>query len=140
MKITFFGSGYVGLVAGACLADAGHTVLVADPDQKKIEMLQSGQSPIYEPGLDALLVRNQSETRLSFTTHLEMAVNYADLLFIAVGTPSLPDGDVDLLQVTEVAKTIGAHMVSPKIVVNKSTVPVGTAEFVQSLIFNKLFQ
>jgi UDPglucose 6-dehydrogenase len=138
MKITIFGSGYVGLVAGACLAEAGHNILLADPDHKKIDMLNSGKSPIYEPGLDTLLERNLSENRLIFTTDLVKAVNDSDLLFIAVGTPSLPDGNVDLSQVTAVAQVIGHEMMSSKIIVNKSTVPVGTAEFVQSLISNEL--
>ncbi|MGQ0702101.1 MAG: UDP-glucose dehydrogenase family protein [Gemmatimonadales bacterium] len=134
MKVTIIGSGYVGLVAGACLAETGNDVLCADVDAAKIRRLQRNDVPIYEPGLEPLIVRNQAEGRLRFTTDLGDAVRHGRVIFIAVGTPPDGDGNADLRQVVEVARTIGELMNEPKIVVTKSTVPVGTAERVRTAI------
>jgi UDPglucose 6-dehydrogenase len=132
MKITVFGSGYVGLVAGACFADIGNDVICADINQKKIDMLKEGQIPIYEPGLGEIVQRNTEEDRLSFTSDLDKAVQVSDILFIAVGTPQDEDGSADLKHVLAVARTIGKAMNGYKIIVNKSTVPVGTADKVRA--------
>lgn len=132
MKITFFGVGYVGLVSGVCLADIGHEVLLVGRSQEKIDNLKKGILPIYEPGLDKLILKNKK--RLSFTTDPKVAVEFADILFIAVGTPSQKNGACDLSQVIEVSKSIGKLMNSPKIIVLKSTVPVGSEEIVKKII------
>jgi len=134
MKLTVFGSGYVGLVAGACFADVGNEVICADIDDKKIDMLKAGKIPIYEPGLADLVQKNSSEERLFFTTDLVSAVRNSEILFIAVGTPPDEDGSADLKHVLSVAKTIGEAMNGEKIIVSKSTVPVGTAEKVRAEI------
>jgi UDPglucose 6-dehydrogenase len=134
MKITVFGSGYVGLVTGTCLADVGHDVLCIDVDQAKIEGLNQGVLPIYEPGLGAMLKRNHSEGRLQFSTSAQRGVEHGQLQFIAVGTPPDDDGSADLRHVLAVARTIGTHMTGYKVVVDKSTVPVGTADKVRSEI------
>ncbi|HEV8598054.1 MAG TPA: UDP-glucose/GDP-mannose dehydrogenase family protein [Gemmatimonadales bacterium] len=134
MKIAVIGSGYVGLVAGACLAETGNEVICADVDARKISRLQRNDIPIYEPGLEPLIRRNQAEGRLRFTTDLPAAVEHGRVIFIAVGTPPGEDGTADLQHVLEVARTIGQHMSGPKVVVTKSTVPVGTAERVRAAI------
>jgi UDPglucose 6-dehydrogenase len=134
MNIAVIGSGYVGLVAGACFAEQGNDVVCVDNDARKIAMLEQGQIPIYEPGLEDLIERNAKLKRLSFTTELESAVQGAEIIFIAVGTPQDEDGSADLTHVLAVAKGIGKAMNGPKIVVDKSTVPVGTAQLVKRTI------
>ncbi len=134
MKISIFGTGYVGLVTGACLADVGHKVLCMDLDQGKIDRLKQGQIPIWEPGLEAVVARNIAEGRLSFTTEAAEAVAHADLQFIAVGTPPGEDGSADLQYVLAVAQSIARHMGGYKLIVNKSTVPVGTADKVRERV------
>lgn len=140
MKITIFGSGYVGLVTGACLADGGHQVVCTDVDKEKIARLKEGFMPIYEPGLEAIVRRNLGEGRLQFTTDTKWAVAFGSLQFIAVGTPLGEEGAADLRHVMGVAYTIASHMRSHKLVINKSTVPVGTAEKVQALMSATLQQ
>ena len=134
MKLTVIGSGYVGLVAGACFAEAGNQVICMDVDEKKIAGLRKGLIPIYEPGLEGLVERNHKLERLSFTTSIKDAVEQSDILFIAVGTPPEEDGSADLSHVLAVARSIGKLMNGYKIVVNKSTVPVGTADRVREAI------
>ena len=134
MNICVVGTGYVGLVTGAVFADLGNDVVCVDNDQKKIEALRAGQMPIYEPGLEEMVVRNKDDARLSFTTDLPGAVRQSDVIFIAVGTPSKDTGETDLSQVEAVATQIGRTMDRYKVVVNKSTVPVGTGEFVREVI------
>jgi len=128
------GSGYVGLVAGACLAETGNDVVCADRDAGKVGSLQSGGLPIYEPGLAPLVARNAAAGRLSFTTDLGAAIEHGDVVFIAVGTPPGEDGSADLKHVLDVAATIGRHLDRFKVVVTKSTVPVGTAERVRAAV------
>ena len=127
MNISVIGTGYVGLVVGACLAETGNSVCCADIDKKKIERLRKNDIPIYEPGLEPLVERNQKEQRLSFTTELREAIASADVVFIAVGTPPGEDGAADLKYVLQVAELIGRHMTREIVVVTKSTVPVGSA-------------
>ena len=134
MKVAVVGSGYVGLVVGACLAEAGNHVACADGAEAKIAQLQRNQMPIYEPGLEPLVVRNQGEGRLQFTTDVGAAVREAEVVFIAVGTPPGEDGSADLKHVLEVAHTIGRNLTGPKVVITKSTVPVGTAARVREAI------
>jgi len=134
MKVTIFGTGYVGLVTGACLADAGHEVLCVDVDPAKVESLEQGKIPIFEPGLAPMVARNQEEGRLRFTTDAGRGVGFGTLQFIAVGTPPDEDGSADMQYVLSVATTIGRHMDGYKLVVNKSTVPVGTADRVRATI------
>lgn len=134
MNITVVGSGYVGLVAGACFAESGNDVLCVDVDSRKIEMLKRGEIPIYEPGLDELVERNYKNGRLQFTTSLQQGVESGQVIFIAVGTPQDEDGSADLTHVLAVAEGIGKFMNGPKVVVDKSTVPVGTAEKVRKAI------
>jgi UDPglucose 6-dehydrogenase len=134
MHVTVIGTGYVGLVAGACLAETGNTVVCADVDAAKIEGLQRNEIPIYEPGLEPLVRRNQDEGRLNFTTDIAAAIDHGQVIFIAVGTPPGEDGSADLQHVLDVADAIGRHMGSPKVIVTKSTVPVGTAEKVRATI------
>lgn len=128
MNVTVFGTGYVGLVQAAVLADAGHHVCCVDVDQAKIDSLNKGIIPIYEPGLTPLVQDNHAQGRLRFTTSAEEGVQFADLIFIAVGTPPDEDGSADLKYVLAVAGTVAQHMASDKVIVNKSTVPVGTAD------------
>ena len=137
MKLAVVGSGYVGLVAGACFAESGNEVICVDSDPKKIETLRQGNIPIYEPGLADLVVRNAKTKRLSFTTSLKEGVEKSDIIFIAVGTPQDEDGSADLTHVLDVARGIGQYMNGPKIIVDKSTVPVGTAELVRKTISEK---
>jgi UDPglucose 6-dehydrogenase len=134
MKVTVIGTGYVGLVTGACLADVGNDVICFDIDAKKIDMLQSGRIPIYEPGLEDLIQRNVKGGRLHFTTDIERATNFGTIQFIAVGTPQGENGGADLSYVLEAARNIGKHMTDYKVVVDKSTVPVGTADKVKAAI------
>ena len=134
MKIAVVGSGYVGLVAGACLAENGNEVVCVDKDPVKIRLLQRGKIPIYEPGLEELVRRNRSEKRLTFTTALERGVRSAQIIFIAVGTPTGEDGSADLQHVLAVARDTARAMNGYKVIVNKSTVPVGTAAKVREVI------
>jgi UDPglucose 6-dehydrogenase len=138
MRITIFGSGYVGLVTGACLADAGNDVICVDVDEKKIEMLARGQIPIHEPGLDAVLKRNSDAGRLRFNTDARMGVDHGQFQVIAVGTPPDEDGSADLRYVLTVARTIGDHMTEYKVIITKSTVPVGTADKVREAVAQSL--
>ena len=134
MKLCVVGTGYVGLVVGACFAETGNDVRCADVDAKKIGGLKENHLPIYEPGLEPLVVRNQREGRLQFTTDVAGAIEECDVVFIAVGTPPDEDGSADLQHVLAVARTIGQHMNRSKVVATKSTVPVGTAELVRAEI------
>ena len=134
MNVAVVGTGYVGLVMGAGLAEMGNAVICADVDAAKIDRLRRNEVPIYEPGLEPLVVRNQAEGRLAFTTDVGDAVARSEIVFIAVGTPPDEDGSADLTHVLSVADTIGRHMDSPKVVVTKSTVPVGTAEKVRAAV------
>ena len=134
MKVTVIGTGYVGLVAGACLAETGNDVICADRDDAKVARLRDGILPIYEPGLEPLVARNVGHGRLTFTTDLPAAVRHGDVIFIAVGTPPDEDGSADLQHVLGVASTIGQHLDRFKVVVTKSTVPVGTAELVRGAV------
>jgi UDPglucose 6-dehydrogenase len=134
MRLTIFGSGYVGLVTGACLAEVGNNVLCVDVDERKVEMLKRGESPIYEPGLDDLLRKNLAAGRLNFTTDAVEGVKHGLFQFIAVGTPPDEDGSADLKYVLAVAETIGKNIDEYRVVVTKSTVPVGTADKVKAKI------
>lgn len=134
MNITVFGIGYVGLVQAAVLAEVGHNVFCIDIDEKKIENLRSGIIPIYEPGLSDLVVKNYKNGRLNFTINAAEGVEHGDIIFIAVGTPPDEDGSADLKYVLNVAKTIAEHMNKRKIIINKSTVPVGTADKVDQAV------
>ncbi len=134
MKICVVGTGYVGLVVGACFAETGNDVLCADVDGRKIAGLKENRLPIYEPGLEPLVVRNQRDGRLEFTTDVAGSIEAADVILIAVGTPPDEDGSADLQHVLAVARTIGQHMNRPKVIATKSTVPVGTAELVRAEI------
>ena len=134
MKLTIIGTGYVGLVTGACFAEAGHQVICVDNDPAKIKVLESGGIPIYEPGLEELVKKNRAAGRLSFTTSTVEGVEKSDVAFIAVPTPPLPDGSVDLSFIEKVAREIAAGITSYKIVVDKSTVPVRTGDKVAETI------
>jgi UDPglucose 6-dehydrogenase len=140
MKVSVFGAGYVGLVTAACLAEMGNSVMCVDVDAQRVSDLQQGISPIHEEGLVPLLQHNLRTTRLTFTTDAAAAVTHGTILFIAVGTPAGADGSADLHQVMKVAQTIGEHMQDYKVVVNKSTVPVGTADQVRQVVANVLKQ
>lgn len=134
MKITVIGTGYVGLVAGACIADMGNDVICVDNDKEKLKKLEQGIIPIYEPGLEELVKLNVAENRLTFTSDIDMAVKNSQVCFIAVGTPQGEDGSADLKYVFEVAESIGKAMNGYKVIVDKSTVPVGTAAKVAEII------
>jgi UDPglucose 6-dehydrogenase len=138
MRITIFGSGYVGLVTGACLADAGNQVLMVDVDERKTAMLQRGEVPIHEPSLDSLIKRSADAGRLRFTTNAQEGVDHGLFQLIAVGTPPDEDGSADLRYVLAVARTIGEYMNDYKVVVTKSTVPVGTADKVRAAVRESL--
>lgn len=138
MKITVIGTGYVGLVTGACLAELGNEVFCLDVDAEKIRLLQDGGMPIFEPGLLEIVRRNVVVGRLTFSTNVEQAVKHGRIQFIAVGTPPEQDGSADLTHVFAAARNIGRHMTEPKVVVDKSTVPVGTADEVRSAIAEEL--
>jgi UDPglucose 6-dehydrogenase len=134
MKLTIIGTGYVGLVTGTCFAEVGHTVICVDNDESKVRLLQGGGIPIYEPGLEEMVKKNVAAKRLSFTSNTAEGVQKSDVVFIAVPTPPLPDGGVDLSFIERVARDIAAAMTSYKIVVDKSTVPVKTGEKVSETI------
>lgn len=138
MRITIIGTGYVGLVTGTCLAELGNNVFCLDVDAKKIELLNSGGVPIYEPGLQALIERNRAAGRLKFSTDVAASVAHGDIQFIAVGTPPDEDGSADLQYVLEAARNIGRHMNGFKVIVDKSTVPVGTADRVKAAVAEEL--
>jgi len=138
MRVTIFGTGYVGLVTGTCLAEVGHDVTCVDIDAAKVEGLNRGVIPIYEPGLEPMVKANHASGRLKFTTDAAQAIANAEIIFIAVGTPPDEDGSADLKYVLKVAQTIGEHLVRPAVVVDKSTVPVGTADKVRATIAKAL--
>ena len=138
MKVTVIGTGYVGLVTGACLAEMGNHVVCLDIDARKIEILNSGGIPIHEPGLQEIVRRNAGAGRLEFTTSVERAVAHGTLQFIAVGTPPDEDGSADLQYVTAAARNIGRLMTDHKVIVDKSTVPVGTADKVRAAVADEL--
>src|SRR3569832_919548 len=138
MRVTIFGSGYVGLVTGACLADAGNDVLCVDVDEKKIDGLKQGIIPIHEPGLDNLIKSNNEAERMKFTTSAKEGVDHGLFQLIAVGTPPDEDGSADLKYVLAVARSIGEHMSEYKVVITKSTVPVGTSDKVGSAVAESL--
>ncbi|MHB1057211.1 MAG: UDP-glucose dehydrogenase family protein [Rhodanobacter sp.] len=138
MKVTIFGTGYVGLVTGACLAEMGNHVLCVDIDADKVERLKRGEIPIFEPGLESIVRRNHAGGRLDFTTEAAPAIAHGELIFIAVGTPPDEDGSADLKYVLAVAKSIGRHLDRYAVVVNKSTVPVGTADRVREAVAAEL--
>ncbi|WP_293707581.1 MULTISPECIES: UDP-glucose/GDP-mannose dehydrogenase family protein [unclassified Stenotrophomonas] len=138
MRVAIFGTGYVGLVTGTCLAEVGHDVVCVDIDQAKVDGLERGIIPIYEPGLEPLVKANHAAGRLVFTTDASQAIEHGEVIFIAVGTPPDEDGSADLQYVLAVARTIGTHLQRPAVVVNKSTVPVGTADKVQAAISDVL--
>ncbi len=138
MNITVIGTGYVGLVTGACLADVGNQVLCMDIDVRKIELLKSGGIPIYEPGLKEMVASNVAAGRLHFTTDVVEGVAFGDIQIIAVGTPPGEDGSADLQYVVAAARNVGRLMTTPKIVMDKSTVPVGTADKVRAAIAEEL--
>lgn len=140
MKFAVFGTGYVGLVTGACLADVGHQVTCIDTKEERIEQLLSGHIPIYEPGLESLVSRNQAEKRLLFSTDFKLGIEDKEAIFIAVGTPSTPEGNADMQYVEAVAKTIGQHISHYALIINKSTVPVGTSKTVANIIAQELHQ
>jgi len=140
MKVTVVGSGYVGLVTGACLAELGNQVFCLDVDQKKIDLLNSGGVPIYEPGLEEMIARNRAAGRIQFSTDVEAAVAHGDIQYIAVGTPPDEDGSADLQYVLSAARNIGRYMTNFKVVVDKSTVPVGTADKVRAAITDELLK
>jgi UDPglucose 6-dehydrogenase len=138
LKVTIIGSGYVGLVTGACLAEQGNNVFCLDLDPQKIEILNSGGVPIYEPGLKEMIERNIAAGRLQFSTDIAASVAHGDIQFIAVGTPPDEDGSADLQYVVAAARNIGLHATTPKVIVDKSTVPVGTADKVSAAIKEEL--
>lgn len=138
MKVTIFGAGYVGLVTGVCFAEIGHDVMLVDVDHRRVEQLRGGISPIYEPGLEDLLAKNIQAGRIAFTTEVQQAVEFGEAQFIAVGTPPDEDGSADLQYVLAVAANIGQHMTEDKVIVTKSTVPVGTAAKVQQVVAETL--
>jgi len=138
MRVIIFGTGYVGLVTGTCLAEVGNDVTCVDVDADKIARLERGEIPIYEPGLEPLVKANHKSGRLRFTTDADTAMAQAQIVFIAVGTPPDEDGSADLTHVLEVARTIGRGLAKPAVVVNKSTVPVGTADSVRAAIAGEL--
>lgn len=134
MRVAIFGTGYVGLVTGTCLAEVGHHVICVDIDQAKVDGLNRGVIPIYEPGLEPMVKANHASGRLRFTTDAAEAIAHGEITFIAVGTPPDEDGSADLQYVLAVARTVGRHIDGPSVVVNKSTVPVGTADKVRVAI------
>ncbi|MEE7546354.1 UDP-glucose/GDP-mannose dehydrogenase family protein [Xanthomonas sp. Kuri4-1] len=138
MRVAIFGTGYVGLVTGTCLAEVGHHVVCVDIDQAKVDGLNRGVIPIYEPGLEPMVKANHGAGRLRFTSDAPQAIAHGEIVFIAVGTPPDEDGSADLQYVLAVARTIGRHIEGPTIVVNKSTVPVGTADKVRAAVQEEL--
>jgi len=140
MRVTIFGTGYVGLVTGTCLAEVGNHVVCVDVDKAKVDGLNNGVIPIYEPGLESLVLSNHAAKRIEFTTDAASAIEHGEIIFIAVGTPPDEDGSADLRHVLAVAKTIGTHLNKSAVIVNKSTVPVGTADKVKTAIAEQLLQ
>lgn len=138
MKIAIIGTGYVGLVTGVCLADFGNNIICVDNDKEKIDILNKGQLPIYEPGLKEIIERNRHYKRIEFTTDIKYAVSHSEIIFITVGTPEKEDGNADLKYVFEVAKDIASYMNGYKVIVDKSTVPIGTGKKVREIIQNIL--
>src|SRR6267142_6159807 len=138
MNVTVIGTGYVGLVTGACLADAGNNVFCLDLDERKIARLNAGEIPIFEPGLEPVVKRNEAAGRLSFSTDVPASVAHAELQLIAVGTPPGEDGSADLQHVLAAARAIGRHMSGYKVIATKSTVPVGTADKVRNAVDEEL--
>ena len=138
MKIAIIGTGYVGLVTGVCLADFGNDIICIDNNKEKIDILNKGQLPIYEPGLKEIIERNRDYKRIEFTTDIKYAVSHSEVIFITVGTPEKEDGDADLKYVFEVAKDIACYMNDYKVVVDKSTIPIGTGKKVKEIIQNIL--
>ncbi|AND68279.1 UDP-glucose 6-dehydrogenase [Dyella thiooxydans] len=138
MKVTIFGTGYVGLVTGACLAEMGNHVLCVDVDEAKVARLKNGEIPIFEPGLEPMVLRNHEEGQLDFTTDPAPAIRHGEVIFIAVGTPPDEDGSADLQYVLAVARTIGRQLERYAVIVNKSTVPVGTADRVRAAVAEEL--
>ncbi|MDB6002439.1 MAG: UDP-glucose/GDP-mannose dehydrogenase family protein, partial [Rhizobacter sp.] len=138
MKVTVIGSGYVGLVTGACLSEMGNDVMCVDVDAAKIEALRNGTIPIHEPGLAEIVHRNVRAGRLQFTTDIVASVKHGTLQFIGVGTPPDEDGSADLKYVLAAARSIGRHMTDYKVIIDKSTVPVGTADKVRSAVMEEL--
>jgi len=138
MRVTIFGTGYVGLVTGTCLAEVGNDVVCVDVDADKIARLERGEIPIYEPGLEPLVRANRASGHLKFTTDAESAIAHAQIVFIAVGTPPDEDGSADLSHVLTVARTIGRSLSRYVVIVNKSTVPVGTADAVRAEVAREL--
>jgi UDPglucose 6-dehydrogenase len=138
MKLSIIGTGYVGLVSGACFADVGNTVFCVDADERKLDMLNAGRMPIFEPGLASLVAHNTAAGRLRFTANLDEALAHAELVFLCVGTPPDEDGRVDLTQFLSAVRSIGQRMQGSVILVNKSTVPVGTADRVKRLVQEEL--
>lgn len=139
MRVCVIGTGYVGLVTGACLAHTGHHVICVDNNEEKVKLMKSGQSPIYEPGLSEIMQKASQEGNLEFTSDLEYGVTNGDILFIAVGTPAMPNGESDTRYVEAVARGIGAHL-NPgyKVIVNKSTVPIGSGDWVRMIVLDGL--
>lgn len=138
MKICMIGTGYVGLVVGACLAEMGHQVICVDNNPAKISALQNGQLPIYEPGLERLVERNVLESRLSFSLNISESVAQSQFIFIAVGTPPAEDGSADLTYVMKAVEQIGASIRDYAIVITKSTVPIGSSERIRGIIEEQL--
>ena len=137
MRVCVIGTGYVGLVTGVCLAHIGHTVICVDNNEEKVKLMQSGQSPIFEPGLSELMQEAIQSERIEFTTDLAAGVSHGEVLFIAVGTPPLPTGESDTRYVEAVARGIGAHLNGGyKVIVNKSTVPIGSGDWVRMLVLD----
>jgi UDPglucose 6-dehydrogenase len=137
MRVCVIGTGYVGLVTGVCLSHIGHEVVCVDNNEEKVKLMQSGQSPIYEPGLSELMKSSIEAGRISFTSDLEAGVQHGEILFIAVGTPALPTGESDTRYVEAVAKGIGAHLNGGyKVIVNKSTVPIGSGDWVRMIVMD----
>ena len=137
MRVSIVGSGYVGLVTGACLADTGNTVMCMDKDDEKIKNLQAGRIPFHEPGLAPLVQKNLGEGRLTFTTDVHLAIRHAQVIFLSVGTPPRSNGEANLSAIEEAARPIGLHMDASKIIVIRSTVPVGTAQRVKGMVSEK---
>ena len=138
MNITIIGTGYVGLVTGTCFAEMGNNITCVDIDQKKIYNLNKGTIPIYEPGLEKLIQENKKAGRLSFSISLKEAMEKSKLFLIAVGTPESPNGEANMEYIYAVASEIGEHLIQESVIVNKSTVPVGTADKVKSIIVKEL--
>ena len=137
MRVCVIGTGYVGLVTGVCLSHIGHDVICVDNNEEKVKLMQSGQSPIYEPGLSELMQSSAASGKLTFTSDLAKGVDHGEILFIAVGTPPLPTGESDTRYVEAVARGIGTHLKNDyKVIVNKSTVPIGSGDWVRMIVLD----